>query len=344
MPNHNGLSSSIRNNVSLQQNGKPQLLPWLHNSTPGLNKITLSNTTSDSLTMQPSFRQISDEDSLEDDTHLHKTAVIIIMSILIFISLTISAAVLVFCKKKNSVFSYQKSEHADKDYEYEMDDINTENESSDSMETTEPIRSQTYPSIADVNSSSNKIRYKFIPKSNTFSGIEYCGLDMTREHSNNFSLSNSLYSSSSPSLNFQSLTIKVDVEPCLQSQSSECLTDYSMCNDNSSTYMTEHEHITNSHSAERFNSAIPWDYDSNSLENDELQTTLILSKNPFTESTNSSDKNLSISPICSMNLSHEYVHKKSQKKWVLEKQSSEESDELFQISKPLLHRRGDHSN
>ncbi|XP_071151618.1 uncharacterized protein [Mytilus edulis] len=196
------------------------------------------------------FPTISDADSLEDDTHLHKTAVIIIMSILIFISLSISAAVLVFCKKKNSVFSYQKSEQGDKDYEYEMDDINTENESSDSMETSEPIRSQTYPSIADVNSSSNKIRYKFIPKSNTFSGIDYCGLDMSREHSNNFSLSNSLYSSSSPSLNFQSLTIKVDVEPCLQSQSSECLTDYSVCNDNSSTYITEHD--LNSHSTERF--------------------------------------------------------------------------------------------
>lgn len=342
MPNHNGLPSSIRNNESLQQNGNPQLSPWLHNSTPSINKITLLNTSSDSITMQPSFRQISDADSLEDDTHLHKTAVIIIMSILIFISLSISAAVLVFCKKKNSVFSYQKSEQGDKDYEYEMDDINTENESSDSMETSEPIRSQTYPSIADVNSSSNKIRYKFIPKSNTFSGIDYCGLDMSREHSNNFSLSNSLYSSSSPSLNFQSLTIKVDVEPCLQSQSSECLTDYSVCNDNSSTYITEHD--LNSHSSERFNSAIPWDYDSNSLENDELQTVSILSKNPFTESTNSSDQNFSISPQCSMTLSNETGNKRSQKKCFLEKQSSEESDELFQISKPLLHKRGDYSN
>jgi len=114
-------------------------------STQHTNNRPLVNLTFLNITMQPSLHQVSD---IDDDTMLHKTAVLVIMSILIFISASLSGAVLVFCKKKNSVFIYQKSEPVEKDYEYEMDDIHTEIDSSEIDN--EPIRSQTYPMMAAI--------------------------------------------------------------------------------------------------------------------------------------------------------------------------------------------------
>jgi len=49
---------------------------------------------------------------------------VVIASIFLFVTLTITAAVVVFCKKRNSVFAFQKSEQEDMDYE--LDDINTD--------------------------------------------------------------------------------------------------------------------------------------------------------------------------------------------------------------------------
>lgn len=242
------------------------------NNNPLTSSTLLINTTTNSITMQPNYQQISEMGVTEDDTSLHKTAVLVIMSILICISLTISAGVLIFCKKKNSVFAYQKSEQTSTDYGYEMDDINTDNESTDSLDNTEPIRSKTYPSITDINSSSNRIKYKFIPKSKTFSGLDSCGLD-NMNNSSTFG-SESYYSSSSPSLNFQSLTIKVDIEPCQKSQSSDCLTDHSTYNDYSSTSVIQSCNLMHSNSAERLKSSIPWDFESTPWESFDEKTKL----------------------------------------------------------------------
>ena len=56
------------------------------------------------------------------------TMVVVIASIFLFLTMTISAAVVVFCKKRNSVFALQKSEE---DCEYEMDDIHSDGEISE---------------------------------------------------------------------------------------------------------------------------------------------------------------------------------------------------------------------
>lgn len=233
-----------------------------HTNNRPLVNLTFLNITRDSVTMQPSLHQVSD---IDDDTMLHKTAVLVIMSILIFISASLSGAVLVFCKKKNSVFIYQKSEPVEKDYEYEMDDIQTEIDSSEIDN--EPIRSQTYPMIAAINSSPIKTRYKFIPKSKTFSGTDNHSLfhlgKQSSQNTNSWGFSDSFCTSSSPSLNFQSLTIKADVETCLESQSLECLNDISKCNDHSNTCKSQHEECFKSPSAERLLDSIPWDNDLN---------------------------------------------------------------------------------
>lgn len=55
------------------------------------------------------------------------TTVIVIASIFLFITLSITAAVVVFCRKRNMVFSLQKSEQ-DTEIDYEMDEFNTDME------------------------------------------------------------------------------------------------------------------------------------------------------------------------------------------------------------------------
>lgn len=59
----------------------------------------------------------------------HNIMVAILMAIFMCISLTIATAIFVFCRKKNSVFMLQKCEQ---DSDYEMNDINTEVNTSDS--------------------------------------------------------------------------------------------------------------------------------------------------------------------------------------------------------------------
>ena len=81
-------------------------------------------------TMNPSF--LSSLDATLLTPHSHKTATIVIMSIFICFTLSITAAIFVFCKKKNSVFTLQKSDK-DKDMEYEMDDMNTDIDSRNSQ-------------------------------------------------------------------------------------------------------------------------------------------------------------------------------------------------------------------
>ena len=53
------------------------------------------------------------------------TTVVVIASIFLFLTMTITAAVVVFCRKRNSVFAFQKSEQEDA-ADYELDDINTD--------------------------------------------------------------------------------------------------------------------------------------------------------------------------------------------------------------------------
>ena len=53
------------------------------------------------------------------------TTVVTIASVFLFLTMTITAALIVFCKKKNTVFSLQKSEQED-DGEYELDDMPTD--------------------------------------------------------------------------------------------------------------------------------------------------------------------------------------------------------------------------
>lgn len=59
----------------------------------------------------------------EDPNHPSAlTAMIVITSIFLFMTLTITGTVIVFCKKKNSVFAFQKSEN-DSESDFEMDEI-----------------------------------------------------------------------------------------------------------------------------------------------------------------------------------------------------------------------------
>ena len=53
-------------------------------------------------------------------------AVIVISSMFLFFTIAITAALMVFCRKRNTVFAIQKCEQEDEDNEYEMDDINTD--------------------------------------------------------------------------------------------------------------------------------------------------------------------------------------------------------------------------
>lgn len=74
------------------------------------------NMTSGYLVFQPQVP--SDPESLHQKTQ--RATVIAFMGIFIFITLTLTTAVIVFCKKKNSVFLLQKSDlHADLDLELE---------------------------------------------------------------------------------------------------------------------------------------------------------------------------------------------------------------------------------
>ncbi|CAD5111773.1 unnamed protein product [Dimorphilus gyrociliatus] len=55
------------------------------------------------------------------------TMVIVVASVLLFVTISITAAVIVFCKKRNAVFALQKAEQED-EAEYELDDINTDSD------------------------------------------------------------------------------------------------------------------------------------------------------------------------------------------------------------------------
>lgn len=91
---------------------------------PDIN-ITNSN---DSLNMTPGYLVFqpqvpNDPGSLHQKTQ--RATVIAFMGIFVFITLTLTTAVIVFCKKKNSVFLLQKSDlHADLDLE--LDEIQTD--------------------------------------------------------------------------------------------------------------------------------------------------------------------------------------------------------------------------
>ncbi|XP_061185278.1 uncharacterized protein LOC133193353 [Saccostrea echinata] len=84
--------------------------------------------TNNSLNMTPGYLLSQPEIPNDPDSLHHKTqraTVIALMGIFVFITLTLTAAVIVFCKKKNSVFLLQKSDlHADLDLE--LEDIQTD--------------------------------------------------------------------------------------------------------------------------------------------------------------------------------------------------------------------------
>ncbi|XP_060572317.1 uncharacterized protein LOC132730414 [Ruditapes philippinarum] len=88
----------------------------------------------------------------------HTTMVAVLLGIFTIISITMAVSVLVFCRKKNSVFMLQKCDQ-DSDIDLEMNDMNTEVETSDSeyefIESTSPQhatrRSQTCPNLSTYN-------------------------------------------------------------------------------------------------------------------------------------------------------------------------------------------------
>ncbi|KAK2161461.1 hypothetical protein LSH36_116g04011 [Paralvinella palmiformis] len=58
--------------------------------------------------------------------HHSFTTVLVIASIFLFFTITITIAIIVFCRKKNSVFALQKSEQEDEEGDYELDELNTD--------------------------------------------------------------------------------------------------------------------------------------------------------------------------------------------------------------------------
>lgn len=90
---------------------------------------------------------------LLDKPH-HNIMVAILLGIFTCISITFTVSIFIFCRKKNSVFMLQKCEQ-DSDIDLEMNDMNTEIETSDSeyefIESTPPVhlnqRSQTCPNL-----------------------------------------------------------------------------------------------------------------------------------------------------------------------------------------------------
>ena len=89
------------------------------------------------------------------DTPHHEIMLLVLLGIFTTISLTISLAVIVFCRKKNTVFMLQKCEQ---ESDVELDDLPTEIENSDSE--TEEVRtilrvqrSESYPGLAKYTNS-----------------------------------------------------------------------------------------------------------------------------------------------------------------------------------------------
>lgn len=222
--------------------------------------VRFENTT---VTMVTSYQlpQI-DSNMTENALYSHKTAIIVIMSIFVSITLTITVAILMFCKKKNSVFVLQKCEQESESV-YEMDDINTECDFSDQEldinsynENLEALRSQTYPKMSrlceyeldsplpgrtrrsnskqELNSSSRSS----IPKSKTFAGLRKSrtlresDIMFAPNKHRMFSRSDvkrptslplsSSFSSSGSWYNYQSMVITADVEPWENSESEVC--------------------------------------------------------------------------------------------------------------------------
>ncbi|CAE1315978.1 unnamed protein product [Acanthosepion pharaonis] len=92
--------------------------------------------------------------SLEEHRALSFTAVLVLTSLFAFFTFSITGAIIVFCKKKNSVFALQKCEQ-ESDIDYELDDLNsTEIEMSDDglddQTCSATKRSATYPDLKIV--------------------------------------------------------------------------------------------------------------------------------------------------------------------------------------------------
>lgn len=141
---------------------------------------TTSNTTI--MGVSPTFVGLQDPDAVEILTRTSPvTAILAITGIFAFITLCVTIAIIVFCKKKNTVFALQVCEE-ESDPAYEMDDFNTEIELSDGeyeTQTRQIRRSQTDPLLSESArrefDECFKSRFigstdKFISKSKTFSG------------------------------------------------------------------------------------------------------------------------------------------------------------------------------
>ena len=100
-----------------------------------------------------------------DDKSYHHIMLLILLGVFTFISVSLSLAILVFCRKKNTVFMLQKCEQ---ESDVELDDFPTEIENSDTE--TEEIktvmrikRSESYPGVAK-SSSERKTENSFLIK------------------------------------------------------------------------------------------------------------------------------------------------------------------------------------
>ncbi|XP_048749560.1 uncharacterized protein LOC125661556 [Ostrea edulis] len=85
---------------------------------------TLYNVTNISFNMTPGYLVFQPDQAPSDTSSPHQTThratVIAFMGVFVFITLTLTTAIILFCKKKNSVFFLQKSDlHADLDVELE---------------------------------------------------------------------------------------------------------------------------------------------------------------------------------------------------------------------------------
>ena len=116
--------------------------------------LTTDNITQSTMTRNIVSAFTVNEGDAFDKPH-HTTMVAVLLGIFTCISITMSVSVFVFCRKKNSVFMLQKCEQ-DSDIDLEMNDMNTEVETSDSeyefIESSSPQhgtrRSQTCPNLS----------------------------------------------------------------------------------------------------------------------------------------------------------------------------------------------------
>lgn len=156
--NYSVSSGESHTSVSLRQT--------IHSYQPILSTtLTISgagagNSTQSTMSKQTVSAFTIDDTEDMDHTH-HNIMVAVLLGIFMCISLTITISILVFCRKKNTVFMLQKCEQ---DSDLEMNDINTDAETSDSDyefidSTVEDLPKRKSHSYPNLNKYANNLEY-----------------------------------------------------------------------------------------------------------------------------------------------------------------------------------------